>query len=99
MRLAVSAFVCCLLTAVAGGCGTIRSTGEAGGPSSFARFREDVRAEFSDAWRKSRRRARQAVDGIRQDLDFHEEEGLDSFGGGATDQVKAMRAEMDETRF
>jgi len=89
------ACACCLVTAA--GCGTIEPARGPRPTSSIARFRDDVRAEFSSAWQKSRRRARQAVEEIHKDLDFHDSEGLDSFGGGATEQVKQMRAEMDAT--
>jgi hypothetical protein len=97
VRFIASALAC--LVSLAVGCGTIRPGGEPEATSSLARFRDDVRAEFSDAWRKSRRRARQAVEEIRQDLEFHDGEGLDAFGGGATEQVEQMRAEMDATKL
>jgi hypothetical protein len=99
VRFIASALACVLCLAVVVGCGTLRPAGEGRGPSSFAEVRDDIRAEFTDAWQKSRRRARQAVGEIRQDLEFHESEGLDSFGGGATEQVKQMRAEMDATKL
>lgn len=46
---------------------------------------------------RSRREAAEAVREIRKDLDFHEGEGLESFGGGAAEQVRGMRGELDRS--
>jgi len=53
------------------------------------------------AWQRwmtqSRREASEAVREIKKDWDFHEGEGLESFGGGAPEQVREMRGDMDRS--
>jgi len=46
---------------------------------------------------QSRREASEAVREIKKDWDFHEGEGLESFGGGAPEQVREMRGDMDRS--
>lgn len=53
------------------------------------------------AWQRwmtqSRREAAEAVREIKKDWDLHEGEGLESFGGGAPEQVRELRGEMDRS--
>jgi hypothetical protein len=43
------------------------------------------------------RDAHEAVREIRKDWDLHEGEGVENFGGGATEQVRELRGEMDRS--
>lgn len=55
----------------------------------------------SSAWNgwmeRSRREATDAVREIRKDWNLHEGEGVENFGGGATEQVRELRGEMDRS--
>ena len=46
---------------------------------------------------QSRREAAEAVREIKKDWDLHEGEGLETFGGGASEQVRELRGEMDRS--
>lgn len=46
---------------------------------------------------QSRRDAAEAVKEIKKDWDFHEGEGLENFGGGAAEQVRELRGELDRS--
>lgn len=46
---------------------------------------------------QSRRDAAEAVKEIKKDWDLHEGEGLENFGGGAAEQVREMRGELDRS--
>jgi hypothetical protein len=46
---------------------------------------------------KSKREAAEAVREIKKDWDLHEGEGVENFGGGATEQVRQLRDEMDRS--
>lgn len=52
---------------------------------------------WNDWMAKSRRDAAEAVREIRKDLDFHEGEGAERFGGGAAEQVRELRGDMDRS--
>ena len=45
---------------------------------------------------KSRAEAADAVKEIKKDWNFHEDEGLENFGGGATEQVRELRGELEK---
>ena len=53
------------------------------------------------AWQRwvaqSRRDAADAVKEIKKDWDLHEGEGLENFGGGAAEQVRELRGELDRS--
>ena len=53
------------------------------------------------AWQRwveqSRRDAADAVKEIKKDWNFHEGEGVENFGGGAAEQVRELRGEMDRS--
>lgn len=55
----------------------------------------------ASAWQRwmaqSRREAADAVKEIKKDWNFHEDEGLENFGGGATEQVRELRGELDRS--
>lgn len=46
---------------------------------------------------QSRREAAEAVKEIKKDWDLHEGEGLENFGGGAAEQVRELRGELDRS--
>lgn len=46
---------------------------------------------------KSKRDATEAVREIKKDWDLHEGEGVENFGGGAAEQVRQLRGEMDRS--
>lgn len=46
---------------------------------------------------QSRRDAADAVKEIKKDWDLHEGEGLENFGGGAAEQVRELRGELDRS--
>jgi hypothetical protein len=46
---------------------------------------------------KSKRDAAEAVREIKKDWDLHEGEGVENFGGGAAEQVRELRGEMDRS--
>lgn len=46
---------------------------------------------------KSRAEAADAVKEIKKDWNFHEDEGLENFGGGAAEQVRELRGELDRS--
>jgi len=46
---------------------------------------------------KSKRDATEAVREIKKDWDLHEGEGVENFGGGAAEQVRELRGEMDRS--
>jgi hypothetical protein len=48
----------------------------------------------SEWWARTKRQFERMNSEIRADLDFHETEGLESFGPDAVGQVKLMRSEM-----
>ncbi|RLS33807.1 MAG: hypothetical protein DWH79_06260 [Planctomycetota bacterium] len=46
---------------------------------------------------RSREDAAKAVKDIKADWDLHDGEGVEAFGGGATEQLREMRGEMDRS--
>ena len=50
----------------------------------------------ADGWLpRAQRKFAQVAKEIKKDLDFHETEGLESFGPGALEQVNALRGDMN----
>ena len=58
---------------------------------------ESSSATWNSWMERSKRDASDAVREIRKDWDLHEGEGVENFGGGATEQVRELRGEMDRS--
>ncbi len=58
---------------------------------------ESSSATWNSWVERSKRDANEAVREIRKDWDLHEGEGVENFGGGATEQVRELRGEMDRS--
>lgn len=56
---------------------------------------ESSSATWNSWMERSKRDANDAVREIRKDWNLHEGEGVENFGGGATEQVRELRGEMD----
>ena len=58
---------------------------------------ESSSATWNSWMERSKRDANDAVREIRKDWNLHEGEGVENFGGGATEQVRELRGEMDRS--
>lgn len=58
---------------------------------------ESSSATWNSWMERSKRDANEAVREIRKDWNLHEGEGVENFGGGATEQVRELRGEMDRS--
>jgi hypothetical protein len=58
---------------------------------------ESSSATWNGWMEKSKRDATEAVREIKKDWDLHEGEGVENFGGGAAEQVRELRGEMDRS--
>lgn len=58
---------------------------------------ESSSASWNWWMQKSKRDATEAVREIKKDWDLHEGEGVENFGGGASEQVRQLRDEMDRS--
>ncbi len=58
---------------------------------------ESSSATWNDWMERSKRDASEAVREIKKDWDLHEGEGVENFGGGAAEQVRQLRGEMDRS--
>lgn len=65
--------------------------------SSGCSLVESSSATWNRWMERSKRDANEAVREIRKDWDLHEGEGVENFGGGAAEQVRELRGEMDRS--
>ncbi len=80
-RMALLRLACLLPVLAGGGCSAMESPAAA-----WQRWMAKSRAEAADA-----------VKEIKKDWNFHEDEGLENFGGGAAEQVRELRGELDRS--
>lgn len=80
-RMALIRLACLLPALVGSGCSVMESPA-----ATWQRWMAKSRAEAADA-----------VKEIKKDWNFHEDEGLENFGGGAAEQVRELRGELDRS--